>query len=60
MDDDDAAPRPVAARRNLAPLSVSDLEAYIAELEAEIARVQGEISAKRAHLSSAESVFRKG
>jgi|GEM_PF-1489569 len=43
---------------NLAPMSVHELEAYIAELEAEIKRVKNDIKAKAAQRSTAEALFK--
>lgn len=60
MDDEDDLPRPAEWRpRNLEPLSIDQLEAYIAVLEGEIARVRADIAAKRAVRSAAEGFFRK-
>lgn len=62
MDDDDL-PRPPAQNRpppkDLTPLSVAELEAYIADLRAEIARVEGAITAKLGQRAGAESLFKK-
>ncbi len=63
-DDDDL---PLTSGRNkktlltpahLVPLSVHELEAYIAELEAEIARVKTDIKAKAAQRGAAEALFK--
>ncbi len=43
---------------NLAPLSVHELEAYIAELDAEIGRVKNDIKAKATQRSTAEALFK--
>jgi uncharacterized small protein (DUF1192 family) len=60
MDADDVEPRKkVAERRNLEPMSVEDLNAYIGELEAEIERVRNAIAAKKSVRSGAESLFRR-
>lgn len=62
-DDDEDLPRrtPPAGLplRNLAPLSVDELNAYIQELEQEILRVRHDIAAKQQHRSGAESIFRR-
>lgn len=62
-DADDDLPRPAAvtglAARDLAPLSIDELNAYIAALEAEISRVRHDIAAKQRHRSGAESIFRR-
>ncbi len=60
MDIDEAEPRKQApAPKDLAVMSIEELEAYIAELEAEIARVRADIEAKRAHRGDAEALFRR-
>jgi uncharacterized small protein (DUF1192 family) len=59
MDFDDLEPlkkKPVL--RNLDPLSVEELQTYIAEMKEEIARVEAKILAKQAHLSAASSLFK--
>jgi len=62
MDDDDL-PKPRAQNplksKDLAPLSVAELEAYIAELKAEIGRVEETIKAKQGQRAGAEAFFRK-
>lgn len=62
MDDDDL-PRPPArtgvAPRDLTPLGIAELEAYIAELRSEIARAEAAIAAKLGQRSGAESIFKK-
>ena len=50
------APQPL---RNLDPLSVAELEAYIADLKAEITRAEAEINKKGSAKSAAEAFFRK-
>lgn len=60
MDDDDNLPRPVEWQpRNLEPLSIDQLEAYIAVLEGEIARVRANIAEKESVRSAAEGFFKK-
>jgi len=60
MDEDDSPPRArEPARRNLAPLSIAELEAYIGELEEEIARVRADIDSKRAQRGGAEALFKR-
>lgn len=62
MDDDDL-PRPPARTgpqpRDLTPMGVAELGAYIAALKAEIARVEAAIEAKLGQRMGAESVFKK-
>jgi uncharacterized small protein (DUF1192 family) len=60
MDDEDNLPRPVEWQpRNLEPLSIDQLEAYVAVLEGEIARVRANIAEKESVRSAAEAFFRK-
>lgn len=60
MDEEDLVPRRKApAKRDLEPLGVGELEAYIAELEEEIARVRMEIGAKRKQRGGAEALFKR-
>ena len=60
MDTDDLEPRTKKPqKRNLEPMGVDELRAYIAELQAEIARVEEDIARKQKHLSAAESLFKR-
>ncbi len=60
MDLEDLEPRKTKPQpKNLDPLSVDELQAYIASMEAEIARVKQEIAKKQAHLTAAASFFKK-
>ncbi len=60
MDPDDLEPRKkVADRRNLEPMSVEELVAYIEDLEAEIVRAKNAITAKKTLRSGADSLFRR-
>jgi uncharacterized small protein (DUF1192 family) len=60
MDPEDLEPRQKKpALKPLDPLSIAELESYIAELEAEITRVRAAIAAKQAVRSGADSLFRK-
>ncbi|MDB5405930.1 MAG: hypothetical protein JWL84_842 [Rhodospirillales bacterium] len=45
-------------KRDLVPLSIAELEAYIAEMEIEILRVREAIAAKRQQRSGAEGLFK--
>ncbi len=59
MDFEDLEPlkkKPVL--RNLDPLSIEELQAYIAEMKEEITRVEAKIAAKQAHLSAASNLFK--
>lgn len=60
MDEEDLSPRrPAPQKRDLAPLAIAELEAYVVELEGEIARVRREIAAKRAQRGGAEALFKR-
>lgn len=60
MDEEDLLPRRQPAKpRDLTPLSVGELETYIAALEGEIARARAEIAAKRKQRGGAESLFKR-
>jgi uncharacterized small protein (DUF1192 family) len=60
MDEEDLLPqRQKPKPRDLSPLGLSELEAYIAELEAEIARTRDEIAHKRRQRGGAESLFKR-
>ncbi len=58
MLDDDDIPKKLKSLRSLDPLSLAELESYIAEMEAEIARVRTEISKKQSHAEAAVALFR--
>jgi uncharacterized small protein (DUF1192 family) len=45
--------------RNLEPMGVEELQAYVAELQAEIRRVEVEIEVKKKRRSGAESIFKR-
>ena len=60
MDEEELEPRRKAPKlRDLAPLAIAELEAYIGELEGEILRVRDEISAKRKQRGGAENLFKR-
>ena len=60
MDDEDLEPRrKIPKLRDLAPLSIAELESYIGELETEILRVKDDIAAKRKQRGGAESLFKR-
>jgi uncharacterized small protein (DUF1192 family) len=46
-------------KKDLTPLSIADLEAYIAAMEEEIARVKEAIAAKRKQRGGAEQLFKR-
>ena len=59
MDTDDLEPkRTKPAPKNLDPMSVEELNDYVASLRAEIARVEANITAKSAHLAAAANLFK--
>ena len=60
MDMDELEPRrkPVQ-QKPLEPLSIGELEEYIASLEAEIARAKTAIAAKQSHRAGLDSLFKK-
>jgi len=58
-DDDLAAQKAPAKKKDLTPLSLAELEDYIAAMEAEIGRVRAEIEAKRRQRGGAESLFKR-
>lgn len=59
MDPEDLEPRKIKPQpKDLEPLSIGELEDYIAELRAEIARVEAKIAAKRSHLGAASALFK--
>lgn len=60
MDEDDLLPRRrVPQKKDLSPLAIAELEAYIGELEAEIARARAEIAAKQKQRSGADALFKR-
>jgi uncharacterized small protein (DUF1192 family) len=60
MDADDLEPRQrPKQRRDLTPMSVDELETYIADMEAEIARVREAIEAKKRHRAGIEGLFKQ-
>jgi uncharacterized small protein (DUF1192 family) len=60
MDEDELEPRRKAPKpRDLGPMAVAELEAYIADLEQEIQRARNEIAAKRKQRSGAEGLFKR-
>jgi uncharacterized small protein (DUF1192 family) len=60
MDADDLEPRnKPKALRNLDPMSIEELNGYIAELEAEIVRTREAIGRKQASRAGAEAFFKR-
>ena len=60
MEEEDLLPqRKKPAKKDLSPLGVAELEAYVGELEEEIARARVEIAAKRKQRSGADALFKR-
>ncbi len=55
--DDLDPPRPKVKLRDLEPMSIQELEEYIATLEQEIHRADAMIAQKQAHKSGIEALF---
>lgn len=59
MFDDDLSPQKKAPKlRNLEPMSVDELAAYVEEMKAEILRTEAEIAKKKAYATAASSFFK--
>jgi len=59
MDTDDLEPRKVKPKpKNLDPMSVEELAAYIEDLKGEIHRVEENMAKKKAHLAAAAGLFK--
>jgi uncharacterized small protein (DUF1192 family) len=59
MDTDDLEPRKAKPQlKNLDPMSVEELAAYIESLKAEIRRVEENMAKKKAHLTAAAGLFK--
>lgn len=60
MFDDDLEPRkPKKTLKNLEPMSIDELNAYINDMKEEIARTEAEITRKKSHMTAASSLFKK-
>jgi uncharacterized small protein (DUF1192 family) len=60
MDMEELEPRRKPAQlKPLDPMSVGELEDYIADLEAEIVRARAAIAAKQSHRAGIEGLFKK-
>jgi len=60
MFDEELEPKKKAQKlRNLEPMSVDELRAYVEELQAEIARVEADMAKKKAYSEAASSFFKK-
>jgi uncharacterized small protein (DUF1192 family) len=58
-DEDLAAQKQPAKKKDLTPLSIAELEDYIAAMETEILRAREAIAAKRKQRGGAESLFKR-
>jgi uncharacterized small protein (DUF1192 family) len=59
MDTDDLDPRKAKPQpKNLDPMSVEELAAYIEDMKAEIRRVEENMAKKKAHLAAAAGLFK--
>lgn len=59
MELEDLEPRKKPVKpKDLEPLGVEELEAYLANLESEAQRVRDKIAAKKAYLSGAAGLFK--
>ena len=59
MENDDLPQNMPKPKRNLDPMSIEELQEYIAEMHEEIERVRGEIAKKEAHRAGIDSIFKK-
>ena len=59
LENDDLPQNVPKPKRDLDPMSIEELNEYIAEMEEEIARVRGEIAKKQAHRADVDSIFKK-
>ena len=59
MDEEDSVRPKGWQPKNLEPLSIEQLEDYIAVLRGEIARTEADIASKKAHMNNAEAFFKK-
>lgn len=60
FETDDLEPlRKKSQPRNLDPMSIEELQEYVATLKAEIARVEEKMKAKQSHAAAAASFFKK-
>jgi len=59
MDEEDFPTKKAKVLKDLAPLSIAELQEYILTLKNEIERVEQDIGRKKAHLAGAASIFKK-
>ena len=58
QENDDLPQNMPKPKRNLDPMSIEELNEYIAEMHEEIERVRGEIAKKEAHRAGVEEIFK--
>ncbi|MCB1557924.1 MAG: DUF1192 domain-containing protein [Alphaproteobacteria bacterium] len=58
MFDEDLPLKPKTSLKNLEPMSLDELKAYIEDLKSEISRAEAEIARKSAHMNAASSLFK--
>ena len=58
FDDENEPQKKTPTVKNLEPMSVDELQAYITELKGEIMRTEEEIKRKQAHMDAASSIFK--
>ncbi len=59
LDDDDRAAAMPKKKKDLAPFSVTDLEAYIDTLLVEVDRARAELQKKQAYKTNLDGFFKK-
>jgi uncharacterized small protein (DUF1192 family) len=58
MEEDDRPQNVPKPKRDLDPMSIEELNEYIAEMQEEIERVRAEIAKKEAHRAGVDSLFK--
>ena len=58
QENDDLPKNMTKPKRDLYPISIEELQDYIAEMHEEIERVRAEIARKEAHREGVESIFK--
>lgn len=58
FDDENEPLKKAPAIKNLEPMSIDELQAYIEDMKEEITRTEQEIARKRAHMYAASSIFK--
>ncbi len=59
IEDENVPLKAKKPKRDLDPMSIEELDDYIAEMHEEIERVRGEIAKKQAHRAGVDALFRK-